>query len=152
MKKKREEVENDPSPVKRITIEKSPLNKSRFPPISKVNSSVDRGSPIKKYYEESPFTSKRSVLDNDDNFTKQIISLKNASIQDYSDGPYAGNTLLGNKTGVKLWQSHREKKIILNRSQEQLQRSVQKWGENKSFHHERSLMVADRHKIAYNDH
>ena len=46
--KKREELEKDKSPIKRIKIEKSPLNKTRFPPIRKTTSNLSHGG-------ESPY-------------------------------------------------------------------------------------------------
>ena len=105
-----------------------------------------------KFYEDQSSFAQRNNLETEEDFTKKIISLKRAPTEDYCDTPYQEALELSNTKGISIWQRHREKKILLNRSQEQLQRSVKKWGTNKSVHHERSLMVADRHKIIYNNH
>lgn len=151
--KKKEDLDNDNSPVKKIKLEKSPINKTRFPPIARADSMFEAGgeSPYRKYYEDSSLNKRRAKIESDDNFGKKIISLKQTPGTAY-DAPYKDNLLLANRRGLELWKNHREKKIILNRSQEQLQRSITKWGNQKSSHHERSLMVADRHSIVYNDH
>jgi hypothetical protein len=152
--KKRDEIEKDVSPVKRVKLELSPSNKSRFPPINKMgNTAVTGGeSPFKKYYEDNPAMSKRkSAKVTDDSFTRKIISLKKTTFGDLEE-PYSDNIIAANNRGQQIWKNHREKKIILNRSQEQLQRSVTKWGHQKSAHHERAMMVADRHSIVYNNH
>lgn len=153
IKRKQEEIEKDDSPVKKIKLDKnSPLNKTRFPPIAKVETSYETGgeSPYRKFYEDASLN-KRKGKATEENFTKKIISLKQTPFTEY-DAPYKENLLLANRRGLELWKNHREKKIILNRSQEQLQKSVTKWGHKKSHHHERALMVADRHSIVYNDH
>jgi hypothetical protein len=153
MIKKREDIEKDSSPVKRVKLELSPVNKSRLPPIiySKTNDSTDTGgeNPFKKYYEDnSDLNKKKSNKEIDDNFTHKIISLKKVD----SETPYSENNKAAHVRGQQIWKNLREKKIILNRSQEQLQRSVIKWGHQKSSHHERALVVADRNSIAYNNH
>jgi hypothetical protein len=136
-----------------VKLEKSPTNKSRFPPIKRADSSVERGgeSPFKKYYEDSSLNKRKTAKDSEDSFTKKIISLKRTAPTDF-DTPYRENMASATKSAMGIWQKHREKKIMLNRSQEQLQRSVAKWGHQKSFHHERAAMVADRHSIVYNSH
>jgi hypothetical protein len=150
MIKKREYIENDISPVKRVKLELSPTKKSRLPPIvySKMNDSSDAGgeSPFKKYYEDNSDMNKKKF--NNDNFTHKIISLKKVD----SETPYSENNASAHVRGQQIWKNLREKKIILNRSQEQLQRSVIKWGHQKSSHHERAMVVADRNSIAYNNH
>lgn len=152
MKKKQEEIENDPSPVKKIKLERSPANKTKFPPINKFDSSVKSGerSPYKKYYEEQSFSKKKIPQVEEDDFSGKVLSLKRTQFTDY-DTPYKENLILANKQGLEMWKTHREKKISLNRSQEQLQRKISKWGHQKSFHYERSLACADRHSIVYNN-
>jgi hypothetical protein len=153
MIKKREDIEKDNSPVKRVKLEMSPVNKSRLPPIvyNKTNDSNDAGggNPFKKYYEDnSDMNRKKSNKHSDENFTHKIISLKKVD----SETPYSENNAPAHVRGQQIWKNLREKKIILNRSQEQLQRSVVKWGHQKSSHHERAMVVADRNSIAYNNH
>uniref|UniRef100_A0A7S3NZB6 Uncharacterized protein n=1 Tax=Euplotes crassus TaxID=5936 RepID=A0A7S3NZB6_EUPCR len=143
LKKRREEIEKDDSPVKRIKIEKSPLNKTYLPPINKSGSTtLPKGT--------SPGTFKRDDSESG-GFSKKVISLQRVPTQDYYDTPYKANNEIVAQ-GLEMWKKHREKKVILNRSQGQLNRSIGKWGNHKSFHHERSLMVADRQNIVYNDH
>lgn len=153
MKKKNKELEKESSSVKRIKIEKSPLNKSNFPPISKASFNLNSGgsSPFKKYYEDQPSRAQKNNPDNEDSFTQKIISLKRTT-EDYHDSSYMEALGLKNRKGIAIWKKHREKKVSMNRSQDQLQRRVKKWGASKSFHHARALMVADRHKIIYNNH
>jgi hypothetical protein len=141
MKKKKEEIENDPSPVKKIKLERSPTNKTKFPPINKFDSSVKSGgkSPYRKYYEENSYSRKKIPEVNEDNFTGKVFSLKRTQFSDY-DTPYKENLVLVNKKGLELWKTHREKKIVLNRSQEQLQRKISRWGHQKSFNNERSMV------------
>jgi len=149
--KKKEEIENDISPVKKIALGRSPTNKTKFPPIKRMDSDFEAGgeSPYRKYYDGQKFASKNSIKKQGDNFTGQVISLHKA--ENDIEMPYKENMVIANNMGHQLWKSHREKKMILNRSQEQLQRSISKWGNTKSTHHERSLMCADRHAIMYNN-
>lgn len=141
IKKQREEVEKDDSPVKKINLGKSPLTRTKFPPINKFEASFDAGgeSPYKRYYEDASLSRKKTGKMEEDSFTGKVISLKQTPFGDYS-GAYKDNLAQLHKRGLELWKKHREKKIILNRSEEQLQRSVTKWGHHKSSHHERALM------------
>lgn len=89
IKKKREEVEKDNSPVKRIKIEKGPLIKLKFPPINKMNASLNKGtnSPFKKFYKDNSVLQKNKV-ESEDNFKNKIILLKKVSAEDYQNTPY----------------------------------------------------------------
>lgn len=141
IRKQREDIEKDDSPVKKIKLGRSPLSKTKFPPINKFEASFDDGgeSPYKKYYEDASLSRKKTDKLENESFTGKLISLKQTPFGDYP-GAYKENLAQINRRGLELWMKHREKKIILNRSEEQLQRSITKWGHHKSAHHERALM------------
>jgi len=148
--KQREEIDRDESPIKKIKLERSP--KTRFPPINRYDTNKESGaeSPFRKYYEEGSLSKQKSIKE-DDNFTGKVISLVKTkeTINDY-DTPYYDRKVAVRRA-LNLWQTQREKKVMLNRSEEQLMRSIKNWGSNKSKHHERQLMSSDRHSIVYND-
>ena len=55
MKIKKEDIDLEEISTKRIKIERSPLSKSKFPPISKYEVSFESGtlSPYRKFYEDN---------------------------------------------------------------------------------------------------
>lgn len=153
LKKKNEEIDNDDSPVKRVKLERSPMSRTKFPPIQRMGTNLESGgeSPFRKYYEDPSLNKRKSLLRSEDSFGTKLISLKKTPFIT-EDAPYRDNQLLAQRRGLELWKAHREKKIVLNRSEEQLQKTIAKWGNKKSFHQERALTCADRQSIVYNDH
>lgn len=150
MQKQREEIDADDSPRKKIKLEKSPMSKK---PVS-VMRQIEPGeaSPFKKYYEDGSVSKKKSYNeDSDDNFADKIISLKETKKADNDyEMPYIDRKA-ATRRALNMWKTQREKKITLNRSEEQLMRSLRKWGNHKSKCHERQLMSNDRHSIAFNE-
>ena len=122
------------------------------PPSIIANIEKGETSPFKKYYEDRSLSKKISKTydDDEDSFTGKLISLKETRQQNDYEMPYIDRKA-ATRRALDMWKTQREKKVILNRSEEQLMRSIRKWGDHKSKHHERQLMSSDRHSLAYNN-